>query len=295
MRWSIPSYTSRRVLLNRFVGRAAALVAGGQFLNPAGRSAQAQSAFGPATPAASTGEAGLSPPEIRQVAEVVDGNGLRLEGGENLRLLAIEAPESGPAKGDPVSAGLVSAAREILTAVIAGRPVSLRYDAIRRDRYGRRMAHAFAEDGAWLQAELVKAGLARVHGDSRDRYGLRELMALEADSRARKLGIWRIPAFAVHSATDAALERLTGSFQIVAGKVAASALAKGNAYLNFGADRDTDLTLVLNKPGLALAAAARLDIAGLAGRNIRCRGWLESFNGPRIQVTYPEQIEVLQD
>ena len=28
---------------------------------------------------------------------------------------------------------------------------------------------------------------------------------------------------------------------------------------------------------------------------LRCRGWLERFNGPRITVTHPEQIEVLED
>ena len=31
----------------------------------------------------------------------------------------------------------------------------------------------------------------------------------------------------------------------------------------------------------------------LQGKRIRVRGWLKSFNGPMINATHPEQIEVL--
>jgi endonuclease YncB( thermonuclease family) len=267
----ISSYTSRRALLNRFVGSAAGAIIGSILLKPA---ALAQS----------TDAGDLSAPETCKVADVIDGNRLHLDGGEEMHLLAIEAP-----------ALLASAGRASLVAAIGNQPITLRYDAVRRDRYGRRLAHAFTADGLWLQAELVKEGLARVHGDSRNRYGLRKLMAIEADARDQKSGIWRHSAFAVRSGTDAALEALSGSFQLVEGKVVESAIAKGMGYLNFGTDHATDLTLVLNKPGLAAAEAAMLDIAGLAGKRIRCRGWIESFDGPRIEVTYPEQIEALEN
>jgi endonuclease YncB( thermonuclease family) len=286
----IPSYTSpfdpsRRALIARFAG----VVAGFGFLKTAGFSAYAESPGRPSDTIA------LSAPEIRDVAEVIDGNLLRLAGGEQLRLLATETPDAQQGPGDSGLQALVSQARDTLVAAIAGRPIALRADAVRRDRYGRRLAHAFTADGTWLQAELVKAGCARVHGDARNRYGLRALMVFEAEARMRKSGIWRHPSFAVRSASDPNLERLAGSFQIVAGRVMASAVAKGIAYVNFGADHDTDLTLVLNKPVLAAAEAAMLDVAGLAGKSIRCRGWIESFNGPRIQVTHPEQIELLED
>ncbi|HEY4161740.1 MAG TPA: thermonuclease family protein [Dongiaceae bacterium] len=272
------SYTSRRALLNRFVGSAAGAIAGSILLKPA---ALAQS----------TGASELSAPETRRVTDVIDGNGLHLDGGEEMHLLAIEAP----ALEKNGFAELASAGRAALAAAIGNQPITLRYDAIRRDRYGRRLAHAFTADGLWLQAELVKEGLARVHGDSRNRYGLRKLMAIEADARAQKSGIWRHSAFVVRSGTDAALETLSGSFQLVEGKVVESAIAKGMGYLNFGPDHATDLTLVLNKPALAAAEAATIDVAGLAGKRIRCRGWIESFDGPRIEATYPEQIEALEN
>jgi endonuclease YncB( thermonuclease family) len=254
-------------------------MAGCSVLNAAGI-AIAQSAEAP-----SADESGLSPPETREVAEVIDASSLRLADGDMLRLLAIDTPESEPE--------LSRAGRKTLVEAIARQPIALRYDAVRRDRYGRRLAHAFTADGLWLQAELVKKGLARVHGDSRNRCGLRKLMAFEAGARDRKSGLWRLPAFAVRAATDGGLHRLAGRFQIVEGKVVESAVVRGFGYLNFGPDHATDFTLVLDKPALAAAAAAGLDIAGLAGAQIRCRGWLEVFDGPRIQVTYPEQIEAL--
>jgi hypothetical protein len=32
----------------------------------------------------------------------------------------------------------------------------------------------------------------------------------------------------------------------------------------------------------------------LQGVRLRARGWLRSFNGPLIDITHPEQIEVLE-
>ena len=31
------------------------------------------------------------------------------------------------------------------------------------------------------------------------------------------------------------------------------------------------------------------------GGRVRVRGWLKSFNGPMIEVTHPEQIEILKE
>jgi hypothetical protein len=42
-----------------------------------------------------------------------------------------------------------------------------------------------------------------------------------------------------------------------------------------------------------LFRGAGVDPAGLDGRRIRVRGWLRSRNGPMIEATHPEQIELL--
>lgn len=277
-----PSYTSRRSLLNRiigvgFCGAVARIVV-----------AKAETVSAPD---------GLSAPEPAQAARIIDGDTLQLSDGDTVRLAGIEAPKPDLAPGDPAMATLAEAAANALTTLIGDGGLSLSSDAARRDRYGRRLAQVFTTDGRWVQAALITQGQARVHGDPDNRLGLRRLMAIEAEARAARRGIWPHPAFAVRRADDRKLDRLAGSFQIIEGQVVAAATVKGIGYINFGADRHTDLTLVLKNPALDLdlgrGAPAMIDLAGLTARPIRCRGWLDLYDGPRIDIAYPEQIEVL--
>jgi len=177
----------------------------------------------------------------------------------------------------------------------AARGVILRYDTLRQDRYGRILAQVFDPDGAWLQEAQVSAGQARVHGDGSNRTGLRDLLAREAEARAALRGLWRHPAFAVRGAGDRKLRRMAGSFQIVVGRVVTAAIIRDTGYLNFGPDRRTDFTLVVRKPVLAMLDPAVLDFSRLGGRSIRCRGWIDLHDGPSMDLSCPEQIELLED
>jgi len=274
-----PYYTSRRDLLNLIIGLGIGCSA---------------LPFRPAAADSLTAPDTLSPPESAEIAGVIDGDTLRLKGGETLRLSGIEVPKRVLATGDAALARLAGTAAEATTALIGTRPITLRQDAGKRDRYGRRLAQVFNSDGLWLQESLIGAGLARVHGDGRNRLGLETLLRVEAEARDAGRGIWRHPLFAVRMADDPKLERFAGTFQIVAGRVFAAAVAKGTGFINFGADRGTDLTLVLKKPALDLGGPAMMDLAWLTSKPIRCRGWLDLYKGPRIDISHPEQIEVLE-
>jgi len=273
-----PSYTSRRDLLNLIVGGLAVSTL----------------AFRPAQAEAIAGPAGLSPPESAKVAAVIDGDTVQLADGAILRLTDIETPKRDLAPGDAAMAALADAAKSALQALIGSAPIALRMDSGKRDRYGRRLAQVFNSNGDWLQAALVVAGHARVRGDRRNRLGLTTLLRLEAGARAAAEGIWRHPAFAVRRADDPKLAQLAGSFQIIEGQVYAAAVMGGTGFINFSPDRTTDLTLVLKKPALDLFFQSMLDVSSLTGRTIRCRGWLDLYDGPRIDISHPEQIEVLK-
>jgi hypothetical protein len=75
--------------------------------------------------------------------------------------------------------------------------------------------------------------------------------------------------------------------------VLAVARVKGRAYMNFGTDWKSDFTLVLDADALRTFEADGIGIETLQGRRVRARGWVEYFNGPMIEITHPEQIEVL--
>lgn len=118
-----------------------------------------------------------------------------------------------------------------------------------------------------------------------------DMLALEAGARSRRLGIWALPYYRVRSIDEA--PRYVGSFQIVEGRVRSAAMVRGRAYLNFGEDWRTDFTITVAPRDRRLFALSQADLAGFAERRVRVRGWLKSFNGPMIEATHPEQIELI--
>ena len=82
-------------------------------------------------------------------------------------------------------------------------------------------------------------------------------------------------------------------FELVEGVVVAATIVRGRAYLNFGPDWKTDFTASIDPRDRRLFDDAGFDIEALQGHRVRVRGWVESWNGPMIKVSHPEQIEVL--
>ncbi len=119
-----------------------------------------------------------------------------------------------------------------------------------------------------------------------------ELLRLEAQARAAGRGLWADPAYRIRTPADAG--DALNSFQIVEGRVLAAALVRNAGYLNFGADYMTDFTLSFSRESLRRLQDGGLDFKSLQGVRLRARGWLRSFNGPLIEITHPEQIEVLE-
>jgi micrococcal nuclease len=90
---------------------------------------------------------------------VVDGDTIVLTGGERVRYIGVDTPES-VKPGTPVQC-YAKAASHANERMVAGEPVRLRFDAERRDRYGRLLAYVYrASDGLFVNAELVRRGYA---------------------------------------------------------------------------------------------------------------------------------------
>jgi hypothetical protein len=146
--------------------------------------------------------------------------------------------------------------------------------------------------GTWLQEMLLTRGLARVASTDDTRALVPELLRIEAQARAAHRGLWADPAYRIRTTADAgdALD----SFQIVEGRVLAAALVRSGGYLNFGADYKTDFTLSFSREALQRLQESGIVFKSLQGVRLRARGWLRYFNGPLIDITHPEQIEVLE-
>ena len=74
----------------------------------------------------------------------------------------------------------------------------------------------------------------------------------------------------------------------------AAAVVRGRGYLNFGDDWREDFTVSIGPRDRRRFETAGIDIEDYEGRLVRVRGWVDSFNGPMIEATHPEQIEVLE-
>lgn len=125
-------------------------------------------------------------PETGMVAEVIDGDTLLLEGGERVRYLLADAPESAGGRSECFGAE----ARAFNRALVEGRRVSLTYGEACEDRFGRLLAYV-SVDGHEVNALLVERGHACVlHIPPAGSARRAEFEALEAGARRASRGVW---------------------------------------------------------------------------------------------------------
>ena len=231
---------------------------------------------------ATTGAAAAEPPATAFVRQVVDGEVLATDAGE-VRLAGILTPTQPPALANQVLTALRN--------ISIGRTVTLAYETTAQDRHGRYLAQVETRAGVWLQGTLIDRGLARVATTPDRRARAAEMLTRERAAREARRGLWGDPNYRILSDADAAAH--IGAFQLVEGRVLAVQRVKGVTYLNFGPDYRTDFTVQVLRESLARFGAADVLLPDLKDQRVRVRGWVRQFNGPLIDVTHPEQIEVL--
>jgi endonuclease YncB( thermonuclease family) len=220
---------------------------------------------------------------------------LALADGSLVRLADIDVPPFPPE--NPTAAR----AHDFLAASVVGRPVRLRLATPPVDRYGRLRAYAFVDrsadvqglDGAVQQAMLLH-GIARLGARVEDVVCTAGLRAVERKARLAGTGLWSDPQYSVKRADEpAALRRLRGHLVLVEGRVLSVRESGGTVYLNFGRRWSEDFTVTVARRNLKRLAAGGVVPKQLERRTVLVRGWLEERGGPWIELTRPEQIEVV--
>jgi endonuclease YncB( thermonuclease family) len=247
--------------------------------------------------AAAAGEPSLPLADLKalgqsRVVTVIDGDTLRLADGREVRLVGIQAPKLPLGRPDFPTWPLADEAKRALVTLTQGRTLALFSGGAAMDRHGRTLAQLRRDDGLWIQAALIQAGMARAYSFPDNRALATELLSYEREAREARRGIWADPFYRVRTPEE--LGGAVDSFQLVEGRVVAADKPKSRLYLNFGSDWKTDFTVAIDAKALRLFKAAGLDPLSWEGRRLRVRGWIKSFNGPLIDVTHPEQIEVLE-
>lgn len=210
---------------------------------------------------------------------VRSGEVLNLDSGLEVRLAGIEAPNG--------SEPLANEARVLLSAAVLGKPVTLLYGGLKRDRYERALAHVRLEAGRrWMQGEVLAAGLARVRTYPDNRALAAEMLEAEARARRAKKGLWAIDAYRVLLPYECPGK---SGFQIVEGKVRQVAVTSGSVLLDFqGGGARAEVPRFVS----ADFAAAGHAPEGLKDRLIRVRG---NLRDGVIRLDHPETLEMLRN
>lgn len=238
----------------------------------------------------------LRPGPKGTVTSVTDGDTVLLDNGLTVRLIGTQAPKLPLGREDFPTWPKAEEAKARLEALVLGKPVEVRHGGEVRDRHDRVLGQMFvaATPELWVQRQMIADGLARVYSFPDNRSCLAELLAAETTARTMKLGIWADPYYTVRRADrPQALVERAGQYELVEGRVLLAEKSGGRVYLNFGRYWKEDFTAVIDGRALGLFADSGLDPLVLETALVRIRGWVDDRDGPRIEVTHPEQIEVL--
>lgn len=135
------------------------------------------------------------------VVRAVDGDTLKLENGERVRLIGIDTPEMH--ESDKLYRDSQRTSTDINTIkalgrksykftkdLVEGKRVRLEFDVERRDRYDRLLAYVFLKDGTFVNAEIVKQGYASLMTYPPNVKYTDEFLRLYREARENKRGLW---------------------------------------------------------------------------------------------------------
>lgn len=256
------------------------------------------------TAAVVVGVASAGGPDEAVVTRVVDGDTIQVTvgGGEQrVRLLNIDTPESvDPDRPVECLAPEATAFLEGLLPV--GTPVRLEYDEVRTDRYGRTLAGVFTADGALVNAEIARAGLAAVVVFDDNVRFLPPVEEARAEAETAGVGLYStqmectVPAQvaaleAVPAVTEPAADADAAAFTTVAG-VAAGTVAS--------ADRLVAILRDAGRPAVAVFTDADRErfadrVANVRAAAVARRDGLEAAAAERARAEAAEAARVAEE
>lgn len=137
------------------------------------------------------------------VVAAPDGDTLKLDNGQTVRLIGVDTPESDNNRklredlyrmGIPVRekdmAALGMQATDFTRYLTLGRRCWLEFESGEVDQYGRALAYVHLEDGRILNEEILRQGFGRVYLSYSFKYRKRYIL-LQAQASMNRLGLWR--------------------------------------------------------------------------------------------------------
>jgi endonuclease YncB( thermonuclease family) len=255
-----------------------------------------------AAPGFAQAAAGLCPADGSHRDKVTSVNErleLTLVDGLQLKITGVDPPRPTPGNSE-----LDILARDRLAQWLVGQDITFRPLEPGIDRWGRTPAFVFAplQEAAKAPEQpflpvgeaLLNAGLARYESGPAARACKASLLADEAAARAAGLGLWADPYYAVIAAADRpSFAEKVGTAVIVEGRITAIADRRPRIMLYFGPRQGWDFSVTIFQRQNAFDGAYAT-LAALSGRMVRVRGLLDTRFGPQIEISDPDEIEVIE-
>ena len=238
--------------------------------------------------------------ETATVETVVDGDTLRLTDGRLVRLIGINTPELSR-KGIPADEPFARQAKLAVELLLSdsryegGMSVGLQYDAERKDRHGRTLAHVYLQDGRSLQADLLSNGLA-AHIVVPPILGNRKCYRdAELEARESQDGVW---SSVFQPVPVESLSRDTKGFRLISGRVINVGESRQSIWLNFprrpGEGRREGITIRV--PRKDLGYFKQWQPAKLKNKKIIVRGWIYPYKKQLVmRASHPSSIEIVSE
>ena len=218
-----------------------------------------------------------------RVVEIIDARTFRLADGREVLLAGIEPVVTEKARR-----------ASALSAILAGRDVTLRGEDDTPDRYGRQPAFVFlASSETLVQGELLAQGEALFSGAVTNKDCAAVLTAAEAEARQAKRGTWADPSAIKNAESPGDILAGIGRFMVVEGRVLSVRQAGATTYLNFGRNWTRGFAATISRRMVPAFEAAVTGVKSLENRRIRVRGFVEARGGPRIELLRVGQVELL--
>ena len=129
----------------------------------------------------------------KKVARVIDGDTFVLSDSQHVRILGVNTPEI--ARLNKPSQPFADSAASFIKSLIERKRVKLTFDGRTYDIFGRLLCYVWltntsGKDSLFIQAELLKAGLARISHYPKGKRYYDLFYNLRRTARRNKLGIW---------------------------------------------------------------------------------------------------------
>lgn len=253
-----------------------------------------QSTFALARDAApETGDCSLQNTAPATIVGIGEDLSLTLDDGRRVALSGLEFPA-------PERAEARAAARQRVTNWLLGRTVFVGGFSTAVSRWSRLPARLFADEGTSKDAPLVSVGaalleegFARFLPDPVAAPCAKAYLAAEAAARETERGVWgQVGLRPIAAENRAALPERKG-LTVVEGQIRSTGASDRAIFLNFDNKIMEGFAVVISRRNLAMFAAAGIDPTTLVGRRARVRGLIETGLGPRIEISSPAEIELI--